>query len=102
MIRHVVMWKVSKEALAPEETKEQAVRRLADALNALVGKVPGVAALNAGPNCVDAEGNWDLGLVADFETQADLDAYAVHPLHLEVVAQVRAVVSARACVDFEV
>lgn len=96
------MWKVSEEALADGETKEQAAHRLADALNALVEKVPGVLALKAGPNCVGADGNWDLGLVCDFENQADLDAYAVHPLHQEVVAQVRAVVSERACVDFEV
>lgn len=102
MIRHVVMWKVSEDALGEDETKEQAVRRLAGSLNALVEKVPGVVALSAGSNCVDADGNWDMGLVADFENQADLDAYAVHPLHLEVVAQIRAVVSARACVDFEV
>lgn len=102
MIRHVVMWKVSEGALAADETKGQVVKRLTDALNALVETVPGVAALNAGPNCVDAEGNWDMGLVADFETQADLDAYAIHPLHQEVVTQIRAVVSARACVDFEV
>lgn len=102
MIRHVVMWKISEEVFGDGQRAVGEARRLSERLNALAGKVPGVVALNAGVNCVDADGNWDFGLVADFQNQADLDAYAIHPLHQEVVAEIRLAVSARACVDFEV
>ncbi len=102
MIRHVVMWKISEDALGDGQLAADEARRLSERLNALVGQVPGIVALNAGANCVDADGNWDFGLVADFQNQADLDAYAVHPLHQDVVREIRLVVSARACVDIEV
>ncbi len=52
------------------------------------------------PNSVNAEDIWVFGLVVDFETEEDMQAYAVHPAHLEVVRQIRAVVSERAAVDF--
>ncbi|GAA4342647.1 hypothetical protein GCM10023087_02230 [Microbacterium rhizosphaerae] len=64
-----------------------------------MGVVPSIGALSVGPNVID--GNWDVALVADFEDAQALDAYQTHPVHQEVVAYVRSVVSDRVAVDFE-
>jgi len=96
-LRHVVAWKLA--ASDPAVRDEQA-RQISDRLMALVGVVPSIGSLSVGPNVID--GNWDVALVADFEDAAALDAYQVHPVHQEVVAYVRSVVSDRVAVDFEI
>ncbi|MEQ6899075.1 Dabb family protein [Microbacterium sp. KR10-403] len=95
-LRHVVSWKMAATDAA---TRADHAREIAERLNALVGVVPTIGTLTAGPNVVD--GNWDVALVADFADKAALDAYAVHPAHQEVVAYVRSVVADRVAVDFE-
>ena len=100
MLRHVVMWKISGDLTGDGVRREDVAETLSGALADLVGVVPGIVSMTVGTNCVNAEGNWDFGLVVDFETEEDLQVYAVHPAHLEVVKQIRAVVSVRAAVDF--
>jgi hypothetical protein len=95
-LRHVVAWKV---AASDPETRDAHAREISDRLRALVGVVPSIGALSVGPNVID--GNWDVALVADFEDAEALDAYQTHPIHQEVVAYVRSVVSDRVAVDFE-
>jgi hypothetical protein len=95
-LRHIVVWKLA----ADDETVRAAhAQEIADRLLALVGVVPTIGTMTVGPNVVD--GNWDVALVADFDDRAALDAYQVHPVHQEVVAYVRSVVSDRAAADFE-
>ncbi|WP_099332558.1 Dabb family protein [Actinomyces minihominis] len=101
MLRHVVMWKISADKLGSNAVREDVAERLSAELRALVGVVPGIIDLQAGPNCMNDEENWDFGLVVDFEDEEALRNYAVHPAHLEVVKQIRAVVSARVAVDFK-
>ncbi|MCS5717901.1 Dabb family protein [Herbiconiux sp. CPCC 205763] len=98
MIRHVVAWKL--EATDPAEKAADAAE-IARLLSGLVGVVPSIAALDVGPNMAYFEANWDVLLVADFASLADLDAYQTHPAHLEVVPQVKARVAQRASVDIE-
>ena len=95
-LRHVVAWKLAAEDAG---TRAAQAREIADRLHALVGVVPTIGALTAGPNVI--EGNWDVALVVDFADAAGLDAYAVHPDHQAVVAYVRSVVSDRVAVDFQ-
>ena len=99
MIRHVVSWKLAAEdpTVRAEQASEVAAR-----LTALVGVVPQLRSLSAGANVAYPDANWDVTLVADFDSIADLEEYQVHPAHEEVVAYVRSVVSSRVAVDFEV
>lgn len=98
-IRHVVSWK-----LAAENTEERAAQaaEVARRLNELDGVVPQVRSISAGANCAYEGTNWDVTLVADFDSIAALEEYQVHPAHEEVVAYVRSVVASRVAVDFEV
>lgn len=99
MIRHVVTWK-----LAAEDAGERAAQAIevARRLNALDGVVPQLRSISAGANAAYPDTNWDVTLVADFDSIAALEEYQVHPAHEEVVAYVRSVVASRAAVDFEV
>jgi hypothetical protein len=98
MIRHVVAWKVAATEPAEREAAAAEITRL---LSSLRGVVPSISALTVGPNMAYFEANWDVVLVADFATLADLDAYQVHPEHQAVVPRIKALVAQRAAVDFE-
>jgi hypothetical protein len=98
MIRHVVAWKVAATEPAEAAAAAAEITRLLASLPPLV---PSISSLTVGPNMAYFESNWDVVLVADFETLADLDAYQVHPAHQAVVPQIKALVSQRAAVDFE-
>ncbi|MFE6735550.1 Dabb family protein [Microbacterium sp. NPDC057650] len=99
MIRHVVMWKLASEDAS--ERAEQAAE-VARRLNVLDGVVPQLRAVNAGANAVPIDSNWDVALVADVESTEDLEAYQVHPAHVEAAGYIRSVVASRVAVDFEV
>ena len=43
-----------------------------------------------------------MALCGEFDTLADVDAYARHPLHVAVAAQLKPYVSARSCTDYEI
>jgi hypothetical protein len=98
MIRHVVAWKLA--ATDPAERAEAAAT-ITGLLSSLPPLVPSIGTLTVGPNVAYFETNWDVVLVADFATLADLEAYQSHPAHLEVVPQIKALVASRAAVDFE-
>jgi hypothetical protein len=99
MIRHVVTWKLAEQDAA--QRAEQAAE-VARRLNALDGVVPQLRSISAGANVAYPEANWDVTLVADFDSIDELEAYQVHPAHEEIVAFVRSVVASRVAVDFEV
>lgn len=97
-IRHVVMWKLAAED-ATERAQQAA--EVARRLNALEGVVPQARSISAGSNVAYPEVNWDVTLVADFDSVAAIEAYQVHPAHEEVAVFIRSVVASRAAVDFE-
>ncbi|MCU1404081.1 MAG: stress responsive alpha-beta barrel protein [Glaciihabitans sp.] len=98
MIRHIVTWKLT----ATDETaKAEAYNAIADALGELVGVIPEIEALTVSRNVAFEDVNWDLVLVADYESIEALQAYQVHPQHVAAAAIVRSHVSERASIDFE-
>ena len=98
MIRHVVTWKLASEDAA--ERRAQA-KEVAQRLNALAGVVPQVLSISAGANSVYPDANWDVTLVADFESVEALERYVVHPAHEEAAVYIRSVAASRVAVDFE-
>jgi hypothetical protein len=99
MIRHVVSWKLaSEDAVERSEHAAEVARRL----NGLDGVVPQLRSISAGANSVYPDANWDVTLIADFDSVEALEQYQVHPAHEEVAAFIRAVVASRVAVDFEV
>jgi len=99
MIRHIVSWKLAAE---DADVRAEQAAEVARRLNALDDVVPQLRSISAGANVAYPDTNWDVTLVADFDSIAALEEYQVHPAHEEVVAYVRSVVAARAAVDIEI
>jgi hypothetical protein len=94
-ILHIVTWKLS--ATDPADKAEHAAQ-MAARLGALVGVVDEIRSFRIGPDVVGGA-NWDIALVAEFDDEAALGRYQVHPAHVAAGAYVRSVIAERMAVD---
>ncbi|GAB3648394.1 Dabb family protein [Ramlibacter alkalitolerans] len=99
MIRHIVMWNVRG---ATREEKQANAERLQRSFHSLRGRVPGLLHLEIGIDSSRIDYACDVVLVSAFESQAALDAYAQHPEHLRVKAELADLRTQRHQVDYEV
>lgn len=99
MIRHIVSWKLISE---DAEGKLAGFDTIRTALEALPELIPEIRSLQVGRNIAYPDSNWDVVLVADYDSLEALEAYQVHPDHQAVVAIIRPLVAQRSNVDFEV
>lgn len=93
MITHIVLFKLKDSS--PEKVEE--ARQM---LAGLWGKVPQLRSLEVGIDVLRSQRSYDLSLVANFETLADLEAYQVHPEHKVVVDYMNRVRESAAVVDY--
>ena len=96
MLRHVAVF-----VFAPE-FEASGLDDWMERVRELAFLVPGVRMLSIGRNVIEGESAWQVGLVADFEDRAALEAYNAHPAHQAVLAISGPVRERRAIVDFEV
>ncbi|MDI6751079.1 MAG: Dabb family protein [Pseudomonadota bacterium] len=83
MITHLVLFKL-KPGIAPDDRRFVAVQA---AMEALPRKISVIRSWQHGRNLTPDDDAWDYGLVATFDSEADLHAYFEHPEHLPVLAQ---------------
>ena len=95
MIKHLVFFKFKAETVAADK------QSMLDMLNALPGKIAEIKSYQAGFDVVRSERAFDVGLIMDFESLADLAIYARHEHHLPVVARGKELCAQVASVDFE-
>jgi hypothetical protein len=98
MIRHIVSWKLTAE---DPDGKAAAFDELALGFGPLPASIPAIKTMHLGRDIGETPTNWDVVLIMDFETTADLAAYQAHPEHQPVKAIVRRVTGDRMAVDFE-
>ena len=92
MLTHVVMIKMKD----PDDRSE-AVQRLM----AMKGRIPSLNAIEAGQHDgVDPRGA-DVVLITRHDNRSGLQAYAVHPVHQELLAWLKPRLSSAQVVDFE-
>ncbi len=99
MIKHIVFFNFKEEAGGHNKAENIAMAK-AMLLN-LLGKVPTLRRMQAGPNAACGGTAWDFALVAEFDSLEALEEYVVHPEHKKVSAFMSEVRSDRAFVDFE-
>lgn len=92
MVKHIVMY-----TLKETEDKAQAVKFIASTLEPLVGKIPGLLYLEVRQSYQ----GMDYALYSEFESREALDAYAVHPLHLQAKEQFHHMLASRVSADYE-
>ena len=96
-IRHIVSWKL---AATDESVKAEQATRIRAGLESLPAQISEIRALEVGINTLNLGQNYDVVLVADYEDEAALARYVVHPEHEKVAAYIRSVIAERSAVDF--
>jgi len=96
MIAHIVVFKFK------EQNKQENLQKAKEMLDALEAKIDALLSMEVGINFDVSERAFDLSVYAKFETQEDLQIYAIHPAHQEVVAFIKSVALESKVVDYRV
>lgn len=99
MVNHYVFWNLN-ESLTKEE-KTEAGLAIKEKLETVGKLVPGVVSLEVRINQLESS-NRDIALLSSFENVEALNAYQVHPEHVNAGAYIKTVTCNRTCFDFEV
>ncbi|MCD7107423.1 Dabb family protein [Rhizobium sp. DKSPLA3] len=97
MIKHIVMWDVRGET--PAE-KQATARIIKSKFEALAGNIPGLRLLEIGIDISRISYACDVVLYSEFDSIEALDAYADHPAHHRVKAELEGLRIARHQVDY--
>ena len=96
MVKHIILWKLKNEN--NNDNIKSDIKRQLEALN---GKIAGLIKLEI-QTCSLPSSNADVMLYSEFENEAALKGYAIHPDHVFVADNyVRPFVETRLCLDFE-
>lgn len=94
MIKHIVFFKLEDNSQTHKEFVKEMIMALKD-------KLKMIQHLEVGLNFSKEERAYDLALISDFSTKEDLKAYAIHPLHVEVVEYLKSKNTITKVVDYE-
>ena len=93
MVKHIVLY-----TLKEGTDKEKAVAIIKDALEPLVGVVPGLKHLEIR---AAYQGGMDYALYSEFESREALKNYASHPAHLAAKEHFWNFLDSRVCADYD-
>ncbi|PTV99837.1 stress responsive alpha/beta barrel protein [Halanaerobium saccharolyticum] len=99
MIKHVVMWEFKDQAAG--NSKEENIELAAEKLRSLKDLVEQIKFLEVGKNINQSEAAYELVLITEFESPADLDQYQIHPEHEKVKTFIGEVAAKIVLVDYE-
>ena len=101
MVKHIVIWKLKNKTL-PLHTCPDALA-IKEGLEGLVGKIPGLVAVEVGFDFRAKESSGDIVLFAQFKSREALENYQNHPEHIRVGREVvRPATYDRKMIDYEV
>jgi hypothetical protein len=100
MVKHIVMWRLKDSAAGSD--KASSAQAMRARLEALPTAIPVIRRLEVGLNIKDSERSSDVVLYSEFDSAEALAVYSQHPVHQEVVAFIRGIVSETRVVDYEV
>ena len=96
MVKHIILWKLKNE-----HNNDNIKNDIKSQLEALNGKIDGLIKLEIQTSSLPSS-NADVMLYSEFENEAALKGYAIHPDHVFVADNyVRPFVETRLCLDFE-
>ena len=99
MIKHIVMFKFkATEEMSEYDNALEAKKRFEDVIKNVKELKKGELVINS----ADApESNYTIALICDFDDIEGLNAYQVHPAHVEFAKFIGTVKTDRACIDYE-
>ena len=98
MIKHIVMWNIRSDSPA---ARAAGIAKLRRSFESLRGKIPGLTHLEIGVDASRVDYACDVVLYSEFDSQAALDAYAIHPEHVRVKDELTDLRIARHQVDYD-
>ena len=98
MIKHIALFQLKTEIDA--QTKRDVMFKFKKGIEELKAKIGCIKSIEVGLNSNPDE-DFDIALVSEFESMADLKTYASHPDHLAVAALLKDYKKSRSCVDYE-
>ncbi|HAC66381.1 MAG TPA: stress protein [Cyanothece sp. UBA12306] len=97
MIVHIVLFKWQ------EGTPSEKIKSAIISLEALKNKIPEIREISCGKNFSERAKGFEHGLVVKFSDRQDLQTYASHPEHLEVVNNfIRPILEDILALDYEI
>jgi len=101
MIKHIVCWKLFDNA--DGRNKAENMKLIHEKLLELEQKIDEIKKLAVKFNSDLTPGsNYDIALISEFDSIADLDRYRIHPEHLKFVEFIKKVRESKAAIDFEI
>lgn len=94
MITHVVLFRL-------KDRSKKNIERTRDMLTALKDRIPVLRSFEVGTDIIRSERSYDLALVARFDSLDGLEAYRIHPDHVNVVDYIAQVKESSIAVDYE-
>lgn len=99
MIKHIVMFKLKEaDGRSEYENALEAQKRFNNVIANVKELKKGEVVINSKDT---PESNYTISLLCDFDSIDDLNAYQVHPAHLEFGKFIGTVRTDRACIDYE-
>lgn len=93
MVKHVVMYKLKEEA------KDKA-DELIEKFLSMNGRIEGLVSVTSGKDFKKEGRSYDVALICTLESPEALEKYAVHPVHLPILAYAKTIVERSHSVDF--
>ncbi len=94
MITHVVLFRL-------KDRSKKNIERTRDMLMALKDRIPVLRSFEVGTDIIRSERSYDLALIARFDSLDGLEAYRIHPDHVNVVDYIAQVKESSIAVDYE-
>ncbi|MBS1271628.1 MAG: hypothetical protein MAGBODY4_00760 [Candidatus Marinimicrobia bacterium] len=99
MFKHVVMWKLIKEAFG--KSKDANTKEMKRILETLPDKIDEIQEYEVGINIGNSAAAFDVVLISAFDNVKDFNTYQQHPEHQKVVDFIRQIQSEAKVVDYE-
>jgi hypothetical protein len=95
MFTHIVFFKLA-------DPTQLNIEKAKNILLNMDGKIPQLKYLEVGVDILHTERSYDLVLITKFDCRNEMEAYQVHPYHVnEVLANLRPMLKGSAAVDYE-
>ena len=94
MVTHVVLFRL-------KDRSRKNIERARDALLSLKDRIPVIRSFEVGADIIRSDRSYDLALVSKFDNLDDLEAYRIHPEHVNVVDYIAQVKESSIAVDYE-
>ena len=101
MVKHIVLFKLKEEYSKSAEEKDIYCRKVAAQLETLPHNIPEIIFFELGVNYSERKNAYDLILISEFDTDADLKIYQKHPVHIKCVEEIKKYVENLVVCDYE-